>query len=313
MATPDPGSHTTSSPPGGIPREAAPGLRPIRRALAFPVCAAVLLILAIGDRPVRCQESGDPASTQPASGAASASSSAHRDLAKKLQNPFADLIVVPLQNITYLGVGPGDGSANTLNLQPVFPISISKNWNLLMRPVLPISYTSVPESEFGLGDLSLEPFLSPSKARSITWGVGPILGIPTGTDHLLGTGKWTVGPSFALFAQRGHWAASLILNQQWSYAGDPARDPVSLLQIQPTVSYILEHGWFLTSGPLISANWTAPSGQQWIVPLGAGVGRVFSARGQKMNLQLEGYGTPVRPDDGPKTLIILTLSFLFPR
>jgi len=247
-------------------------------------------------------------------GAATAGqSSDHEDLAKKLQNPFADLITFPLQNITSLGIGPTDGRSNVLNLQPVVPLHLDERWNLLARPILPVAYTSVPESQFGLGDLNLEPFLSPRKAGSVEWGVGVILGIPTATGSYLGTGKWTAGPSFALFAVRGHWTLSVIVNQQWSYAGERSRDSVSLLQLQPSLSYILSHGWFLVCGPLIAADWTEPSGQQWTLPVGGGVGRVFSIGQQKLNLQLEAYASPIRPDNGPQGMILLTGTFLFPR
>jgi hypothetical protein len=237
----------------------------------------------------------------------------HEDLAKQLQNPFANLITFPLQNITSLGVGPSDGEQNVLNLQPVVPIHLSPDWNLLSRPILPIAYTSVPESEFGLGDLNLEPFLSPRKGGHLVWGAGLVLGVPTATSDLLGTGKWTAGPSIALFGLWGSWALSAIINQQWSYAGKASRDDVSLFQLQPSLSYMLGHGWVLVSGPLIAADWTAASGQVWTVPLGAGVGRLFTVGRQRMNLQLEGYANVIRPDDGAQSMILLTFTLLFVR
>lgn len=276
-------------------------------------CVAVLLALQARAPLLWCQEPDDPVSTNSKAADKPIPGSDHEDLAKKLQNPFADLITFPLQNITSLGVGPDDGSGNVLNLQPVVPLHLDDDWNLLARPILPVSYTSVPDNEFGLGDLNLEPFLSPRRPGRVEWGVGVIVGIPTATGTYLGTGKWTAGPSFAVFAVRGHWTFSMIANQQWSYAGDGARDPVSLLQLQPSLSYILRHGWLLVCGPLISADWTEPGGQKWAVPVGGGVGRVFSVGKQRMSLQLEAYANPIRPDDGPRSLILLTGTFLFPR
>jgi hypothetical protein len=320
MTTPAPGSGQVSDSPGGARTDTSRRQSSIQRPLGASLGIAVFLALAAEAPLLWGQE--DP-STPSAAGATSTAGSAHEDLAKKLQNPFADMITFPLQNIWSLGIPSNDGGSascpkahcrgDVLNLQPVFPVHLTRSWNLLARPILPLSHTTVPDSEFGLGDLNFEPFLSPSKAASVVWGVGPILGFPTATGANLGTGKWTAGPSLAVFVLRGHWALSLILNQQWSYAGDSARDRVSLLQIQPTLSYILGHGWFLTSGPLITADWTKPSGQRWLVPLGAGVGRIVSIAKQKFNLQLEGYGNPVRPDDGPKGLILVTITFLFPR
>jgi hypothetical protein len=276
-----------------------------------PLRVAVVLALVIEASLLWGQEP-DPSPPSPAVHSSSPAPSEHEDLAKKLQNPFADLITFPFQNITSFGVGPDDGHGNVLNLQPVVPVPIDEDWNLLMRPILPVSYTSVPESEFGLGDLNLEPFLSPRKAGPVEWGVGVIVGAPTATGSYLGTGKWTAGPSFALFALRGHWALSLIVNQQWSYAGDGDRDPVSLFQLQPSLSYILRKGWAIVCGPLISADWTGAKGQKWTVPVGVGVGKVFSVGGQKVNLQLEAYSNAIRPDSGPKGMVLLTATLLFP-
>jgi hypothetical protein len=318
------GAAAKSDPGGG----AGTGVTDVsRRSIGCPIrsslCVVFLLALAIEAPVARGQEPDDSASAQTTAAAKAAKGADHEDLAQKLQNPFADMISFPLQNITSLGIGSDDGSGgscprprncrdNVLNLQPVVPVHLTPSWNLLARPILPLSHTTVPDHEFGLGDLNFEPFLSPRKPASVVWGVGPILGFPTATGENLGTGKWTAGPSLAVFMLRGHWAFSLILNQQWSYAGDSARDRVSLLQIQPTLTYILGHGWFLTSGPLIAADWTEPSGQHWTVPLGGGVGRIVSIGKQKFNLQLEGYGNAIRPDYGPESMILLTVTFLFP-
>jgi hypothetical protein len=320
MTTPTHGSGGASD---GRPRTAGSRTRsPLRRLHGASLGIAVFLALA-AEAPLLWGGQDAPAPTAAADSTPSTSVSDHQDLAKKLQNPFADMITFPLQNIMSLGLDTNDGSGpgcpqahcrgDVLNLQPVVPLHLTRNWNLLARPILPLSHTNVPDSEFGLGDLNFEPFLSPSKPASVVWGVGPILGFPTATGPNLGTGKWTAGPSLAVFVLRSPWAISLMLNQQWSYAGDSSRERVSLLQIQPTVSYILGHGFFLTSGPLISADWTKPSGQRWLVPLGAGVGKIVSIGKQKFNLQLEGYANPVRPDNGPEGLILLTVTFLFPR
>jgi hypothetical protein len=285
----------------------------VRCPARFPICVALLLALATWIPLPALEEADEPGAKPATTGDTNPAGSEHSDLAKEMQNPFANLITFPLQNITSLDVGPDDGRQNVLNLQPVVPLHLNDRWNLMMRPILPIASTTVPDSESGLGDLNLEPFLSPRKGGSVVYGVGVILGFPTASGDYLGTGKWTAGPAFAVFGLQGHWTFSLIVNQQWSYAGDSGRDPVSLLQVQPTVSYILKRGWFVTCGPLISADWTQPGGQQWTVPAGAGAGRVFSAGGQKMSLQLEAYAVPIRPDDGPESMILATVTFLFRR
>ena len=137
------------------------------------------------------------------------------------------------------------------------------------------------------------------------------MSLPTASHDELGTGKYTAGPAFALFGQSGSWTYSVIATQQWSFAGDSDRDDVSLFNLQPTVSYNLRSGWYVMSGPLISADWTAASGQQWIVPLGGGFGKVFSIDRHRLSLSLEHYRNVEHPDSGPDALTILTLTFVF--
>jgi hypothetical protein len=55
------------------------------------------------------------------------------DLAKKLSNPIASLISVPFQNNTDVGIGKFNGSRNTMNFQPVIPISLSLKLNMITR------------------------------------------------------------------------------------------------------------------------------------------------------------------------------------
>lgn len=114
------------------------------------------------------------------------------DLAKKLSNPIASLISVPFQNNTDVGIGAYNGSRNTLNFQPVIPISLSPSLNVITRVVLPIitqqDITALGAKETGLSDAVVSAFFSPAEAKNgLTWGVGPAILVPTATDKLLGT------------------------------------------------------------------------------------------------------------------------------
>lgn len=122
------------------------------------------------------------------------------DLANKIQNPIANLISVPFQNNTDFGIGPYDRTRNTLNIQPVIPLTLNENLNLITRTIIPIMSQPVGQSdnEFGLGDISLSMFLTPANPGKLIYGGGLALGLPTATDQYLGSGKWTVGPAIAL-------------------------------------------------------------------------------------------------------------------
>jgi hypothetical protein len=129
------------------------------------------------------------------------------ELAKKTQNPVADLISVPFQNNFNFSAGPKDAMIYVLNVQPVIPLRLTEDWNLITRLITPIinqpSLFDGADSAFGLGDINPTFFLSPAKPGELIWGVGPTFTLPTATDSLLGTRKWSMGPAaVALTIQR---------------------------------------------------------------------------------------------------------------
>lgn len=136
-----------------------------------------------------------------ACGVAQAQDSSGADLAKQLSNPIASLISVPFQLNYDRGFGPDDGHRITLNVQPVIPVSLNEDWNLISRTILPVisqSDIAGPSGDqFGLGDTVQRFFFSPKEptAGGIIWGAGPVFLIPTGTDDLLGSEKWGIGPT----------------------------------------------------------------------------------------------------------------------
>ena len=140
------------------------------------------------------------------------------ELAKKTQNPVADLISVPFQNDFNLGAGTKDQTVYVLNVQPVIPINLTEDWNLITRIIAPIinqpSLFPETDSAFGLGDLNPTFFLSPAKPGEIIWGVGPTFTLPTATDSLLGTSKWSMGPAAVALTMQGPWVFGALANQQ---------------------------------------------------------------------------------------------------
>ena len=199
------------------------------------------------------------------------------DLAKAAQNPVGDLISLPFQNNMNFDVGPADRTQNILNIQPVWPIGISKNWNLITRTILPVISQPAPGSDrtFGLGDLNFTGFFSPKMPGKVIWGVGPALVFPTATDDVLGSEKFSIGPSVVVLTMPGSWVIGGLVSNVWSVAGDDERADVNFFLAQYFVNYNFPSGWYLTSAPIITANWEADSGEKWTVPFGGGIGKVF--------------------------------------
>ena len=155
-------------------------------------------------------------------------------LAQELTNPVADLITIPVQMTWDRNIGVrDDGWRIQTNIQPVIPFELNADWNLITRTILPVIYQDdiAPRagSQSGLGDLSLSLFFSPRKPGpgGFIVGVGPILMMPTATDDLLGTEKWSAGPAAVALTMRGPWTMGMLANQVWSYAGDSHRSDVN--------------------------------------------------------------------------------------
>ena len=247
-------------------------------------------------------------------------------LAAAAQNPVADMISVPFQNNSYFGIGPNRQTANVLNIQPVIPFTVGR-WNIITRTILPIVYLPAPiESGIpgipqnlpsgatnGFGDMNFTAFLSPKNPGKIIWGIGPSLGLNTSTSDFIGTGKWTAGPSLVLLAQPKPWTAGLLVRNLWSFAGDAGRESVNSFMFQYFLNYNLPGGWYLTSSPVITANWNAPSDERWTVPLGGGIGKILRVGRVPVNLQVQGFGNVVAPEDAPAWSLRFQVQLLFPK
>ena len=248
--------------------------------------------------------------------AASAADDSETELAKKTQNPVADLISVPLQSNFNFNTGTKDATVYVLNVQPVIPIKLTEDLNLITRTIMPIinqpSLFDGMESAFGMGDINPSFFFSPSKSTSFIWGVGPTFTFPTATNRLLGAGKYSLGPTAVALVMHGPWVVGTLMNQQWSVAGWGHKD-VNAMLIQPFINYNLEHGWYLTSSPIMTADWTARASDQWTVPVGAGVGKLFKLGPLPINTSLAGYYNADRPKDASQWQLRFQVQFLFPK
>ncbi len=242
------------------------------------------------------------------------------------QNPVAALISVPIQENFNFNSSPGDRTQNVLNIKPVIPISVSKDWNLIVRWITPIIYQPLPIPQasgpptlttgvYGLGDMNPTFFISPKKSKVI-WGLGPTLVLPTATNTTyLGQGKLSMGPSVVVLVQPKPWTIGFLANNVWSVAGHSDLDKPSVNQflLQWFVNYNMKKGWYLTTSPIITANWTAPSGGVWTVPFGGGVGRIMKLGFQPVNITAQFYGNAVHPPGASPWGLRLQFVLLFPK
>jgi hypothetical protein len=238
------------------------------------------------------------------------------DLAKAAQNPVANMISLPLQYNVNTGIGPRDETQSILNIQPVWPVALNADWNLITRTILPVIsqpdiYTGTGRED-GLGDINFTAFFSPAKASAVTWGVGPTFVLPTATDDALGADKWSVGASAVVLAMPGKWVVGSLFSNIWSVDGSGAND-VNFFTWQYFINYNLANGWYLTTAPVITANWEADSDNTWTVPFGGGAGKIFRIGKQPVNAQISAYNNVEAPVNGPEWQCRFQLQFLFPK
>lgn len=236
------------------------------------------------------------------------------ELAKKLQNPIADLISAPIQNNWDFGIGPADAMRYTVNVQPIIPISLSEDWLVVTRTILPTIYAESPvrggRDHWGLGD-TLQSFFFQPKAGVGGWivGAGPALQYPTATDSALGSGKWGAGPTAVVVRQRGPWSLGLLANHVWSYAGW-GDTGVSATFVQPFVSYTTKTHTTLGLTSEFSYDWC---GRQWTVPINLTLSQLFKVGHLPVQVGLGPRIYAERPKGGPDWGFRFTVTLLLPK
>ncbi len=200
-------------------------------------------------------------------------------LADKLSNPVANMISVPFQNNTDWGIGPYNGSKNTLNIQPVIPIKLNSSLNLITRYILPVvdqqDVTGPDMHQFGLSDLTASAWVTSAHPKNgLIWGVGPVLLIPTATDDYLGTKKFGVGPTALVLKQGGGNTIGFLANQIWSVAGDKERQNVNQLFVQPFFGHSFSSGASLGGNMELTQNWQAGTTLLFLDPTISGITKI---------------------------------------
>jgi hypothetical protein len=241
------------------------------------------------------------------------------ELAKAAQNPIANMISLPFQNNTNFNVGPTNSTQNVLNIQPVLPVRLNSDWNVITRTIMPLisqpDFGTGEGNQFGLGDIQFSAFFSPAKAGEFMWAVGPIVQLPTHTDDRLGSRQWGLGPTAVGLRIDGPWLYGALVNNVWSLGGDDEgpNQKYNNFLTQLFVNYNFgKTGTYLVTSPIITANWRTGD---WVVPVGGGVGQVFKIFGkQPVNMSLQAYYNVVNPDEiGPEWQTRLQMVFLFPK
>jgi hypothetical protein len=236
------------------------------------------------------------------------------ELVKQTLNPVASLVSMPFQNNWDFGIGPSDAMKYTLNFQPVIPITLNDDWNLITRTILPTIYleSTAPGvgSKFGLGDTTQSFFLSP-KTPVDGWilGVGPALLYPTATDSALGSGKWGAGPTVVALRQEHGWTYGILANQIWSYAGWGSQN-VNATFLQPFLSYTLKTHTTFGLNTESTYDW---EGGQWTVPLNFMLTQMLRVGKQPISVQLGYRYYAAAPSGGPSWGLRFTFTLLFPK
>ena len=292
---------------------------------SFVFTALVMVALTLASPAQDISSKVQPLSVEPtkdASGTADDAASDEADLAKKLQNPVAALISVPIQNNWDFGIGPAHAMKYTANIQPVVPISISEDWNLIIRTIVPVIYqealdnrpgapASVGKSHDGLGDSTQSFFFSP-KAPVGGWilAAGPVGYYPTATSDYLGSGQWGAGPTVLALQQTHGFTYGILANQIWSFAGQQNRTEVNSTFIQPFAAFTTKTYTTFGINTETTYNWQT---EEATVPMNFTVQQVLKIGGHPIAFQA-GYRYYVeKPDGGPDWGLRFAITFLFPK
>jgi hypothetical protein len=236
-------------------------------------------------------------------------------LAKQSQNPISNLISIPLQSNFYTGGDLEDRTFYNLNVQPVFPFSVSKDWMVVGRMIAP--FDSIPAAgearDTGLGDIQLEFFLTPARPGKLIWGFGPIFSLPTATASSLETGSWAAGPAFVVVKNVGPFVLGGLVTQSWHFADSGGEPKTNAFALQPAINFNFGKGWALSCSPTITANWDADEGNSWTVPLGLGITRTTVFNRRPINVGLSYYHNVERPKGVGASQLRIAITLLYPK
>lgn len=236
-------------------------------------------------------------------------------LAKQTQNPVSDLVSIPFQFNFNTGGGLEDRTSLVLNIQPVVPVKgVLREWNIIARTIVP--YVSLPgpggARQSGFGDIQEELFFTPAVPGSLVWGIGPVFSFPTATADLAATGSWAVGPAGVVVKTTGPFVLGGLLSNLWTFADEGGAPEFNQFLLQPFINYNFGKGWAVAFAPIITANWDAPDGEEWTVPLGVGLTRTTVFNGRPMTVGAQYYHNVEYPSAGAANQLRIQIALLYP-
>lgn len=287
--------------------------------LPFSKCAALVLMWTVVAVPgAWAQEqtgATEDESAKPTAKAEPAAADEAAELAKKLNNPIASLISVPLKYSWDTGIDPGDRDRSTYIVQPVIPFELNTDWNLITRTIIPYVDAQSPAGSSdvsGTGDILQSFFFSPKAPTSAgwIWGLGPAFYYPTASNDALGSEKWSAGPTAIVLKQANGWTWGVLANHLWSFAGEDARADVSATFVQPFLSFTTKK--FTTWGVNTETtyDWEA---DEATVPLNLQVSQLLRMGKQPVSFALTYRHYLDTPEGGPDWGLSFTMTLLFPK
>lgn len=290
---------------------------------AATILSAALLVC--GTWPARAQIAPAPADYRAPENAPTDTKST-TELNKELSNPISTIWSITFQENTYWLSMPLDRSErNFVNVQfqPVLPISLTKDWNLISRPVFQILNSNPYINRSGnlhrvtgFGDTVFVTLLSPSDSLVGNWllGVGPTFIFPTASNTRLGQNKWQMGPAGVVGYLGRNFIAGLFPQQWWSTGGAGPKT-TSQLNLQYFVAYFLSDGWSIGTSPSMLVNWYAnKAGNMVTFPIGLSVSKVQRIGILPVRFAVQGQYMPVHPDVfGQKWNVQVTIAPVIPK
>lgn len=234
-----------------------------------------------------------------------------RQRVSAVKNPFAKTIVLPFEIDTARPMGPYSRVQDAFTFQPLIPFLLGRKWDLITQTVIPV--VSQPDTanprgrKWGLSDINSNLYFSPDTDGMVKWGAGPSFLFPTATDRAIGAGKWSAGPTGAVFIEPGQWTLGVIVSDLKSFAGDRNRPDVHYMTLQYQVTWNFCRSWYVTTSPTSAADWTAARGERWLMPVGLGVGKVFGLGKRQVSGEASASYSLIHPKTQPYPKWVLSL------